>query len=221
MKQGFGGYQIGAARARIGVDMRTAEQFDGAQHLPGQRRRRSPVVRLLGLIIPVSFVATMFTISALSGNGSVPDAPLALRAAADVNANNSSFTYVPGRQGVAASSRQYLKGAPGLLTLSVYGMPPAPGDTSATIYADLSNGTKQTALFVGGPLIAVTLTHDGKAYRQLTLSQPNVTSLDPTKQLTLQASVPLSGAGTYGLSAALVGVGANPAFTLSGTPAVP
>ena len=39
--------------------------------------------------------------------------------------------------------------------------------------------------------------------------------------LTMQASVPLAGAGTYGLSAELVGRGKDPAFTLKGSPGGP
>jgi hypothetical protein len=180
----------------------------------GGRRKRTPSLRILGLIASVSLVAAIVAISAVSRHTAATGPSPALRATADVSSNHSSFTYVPGGQGVAVSSRQYHKGAPGILTLDVYGMPPAVGDTSATIYADLSNGTGQTALFVDGPLVAVTVTHDGKPYRQLTLSQPAVLSLDPAHLLKLQASVPLDGAGTYELSADLVGVGKNPAFTL-------
>jgi hypothetical protein len=182
-------------------------------------RRRSPLLFILLLILPVSLVAAIVAISTVSGHRAATRSPLALRAASDVTSNHSSFTYVPDGQGVAVSSREYHRGAPGILTLSVYGMPPAPGDTSATIYADLSNDTGQTVLFVNGPLVAVTVTHDGKPYRQLTLSQPAALSLDPARLLNLQAPVPLAGAGTYGLSAELVGLGSNPAFTLKGTPA--
>jgi hypothetical protein len=180
----------------------------------GGRRRRTPSIRILGLILPLSLVAAIGAIAAVSRHSPATGSSLALRAAPDVSSNHSSFTYVPGGQGVAVSGRQYHKGAPGILTLNVYGMPPAPGDTSATIYVDLSNGTGQTALFVDGPIVAVTVTHDGKPYRQLTLSQPAVLNLDPANLLKLQASVPLDGAGTYELSADLVGVGKNPAFTL-------
>ncbi|HYR61377.1 MAG TPA: hypothetical protein VET24_01915 [Actinomycetota bacterium] len=178
-------------------------------------RRRHPVARILGMALPVMFVAAMVAISAATGHGAGPDSSLVLRAAADVNTNNSSFTYVPGRLGSAISSKQFHKGAPGILTLSVYGMPPQPGDTSATIYADLSNGTGQTAHFNGGPTVAVAVLHNGKPFRTLTLTQPAVTTLAAGQALDLQASVPLAGAGTYALSAELVGVGANPAFTLS------
>jgi hypothetical protein len=159
-------------------------------------------------------VAAIVAFSAVSRHSTATGSSLALRAAADVSSNHSSFTYVPGGQGVAVSGRQYHKGAPGILTLNVYGMPPAPGDTSATIYVDLSNGTGQTALFVDGPIVAVTVTYDGKPYRQLTLRRPAALSLDPANLLKLQATVPLDGAGTYGLSAELVGVGKNPAFLL-------
>jgi hypothetical protein len=186
------------------------------------RHRHTPSVLILGLILPVSLVAAIAligAIAAVSRHSPATGSSLALRAAADVSSNHSSFTYVPGGQGVAVSSRQYHKGAAGILTLDVYGMPPAPGDTSATIYVDLSNGTGQIALFVDGPLVAVTVTHDGKPYRQLTLRQPAALSLDPANLLKLQASVPLDGAGTYGLSAELVGLGKNPAFTLKGTQA--
>lgn len=194
--------------------MRSAGGVGNAAPPGGGRRRRTPSLRILGLIASVSLVAAIVAISAVSRHTGATGSSLALRAAADVSANHSSFTYVPGGQGVAVSSRQYHKGAPGILTLDVYGMPPAPGDTSATIYADLSNGTGQTALFVDGPLVVVTVTHEGKPYRQLTLSQPAVLSLDPAHLLKLQAFVPLDGAGTYELSADLVGVGKNPAFTL-------
>jgi hypothetical protein len=194
--------------------MRSAGGVGHAAPPGGGRRRRTPSLRILGLIASVSLVAAIVAISAVARHTGATGSSLALRAAADVSSNHSSFTYVPGGQGVAVSSRQYHKGAPGILTLDVYGMPPAPGDTSATIYADLSNGTGQTALFVDGPIVAVTVTHDGKPYRQLTLSQPAVLSLDPAHLLNLQASVPLDGAGTYGLSADLEGVGKNPAFTL-------
>jgi hypothetical protein len=194
--------------------MRSAGGVGHAAPPGGGRRRRTPSLRILGLIASVSLVAAIVAISAVSRHTAATGPSLALRAGADVSANHSSFTYVPGGQGVAVSSRQYHKGAPGILTLDVYGMPPAVGDTSATIYVDLSNGTGQTALFVDGPLVAVTVTHDGKPYRQLTLSQPAVLSLDPAHVLKLQASVPLDGAGTYELSADLVGVGKNPAFTL-------
>jgi hypothetical protein len=194
--------------------MRSAGGVGHAAPPGGGRRRRTPSLRILGLIASVSLVAAIVAISAVARHTAATGSSLALRATADVSANHSSFTYVPGGQGVALSGRQYHKGAPGILTLDVYGMPPAVGDTSATIYVDLSNGTGQTALFVDGPLVAVTVTHDGKPYRQLTLSQPAVLSLDPAHLLKLQASVPLDGAGTYELSADLVGVGKNPAFTL-------
>ncbi|MEA2533621.1 MAG: hypothetical protein QOJ93_1432 [Actinomycetota bacterium] len=194
--------------------MRSAGGVGHAAPPGGGRRKRTPSLRILGLIASVSLVAAIVAISAVSRHTAATGPSPALRATADVSSNHSSFTYVPGGQGVAVSSRQYHKGAPGILTLDVYGMPPAVGDTSATIYADLSNGTGQTALFVDGPLVAVTVTHDGKPYRQLTLSQPAVLSLDPAHLLKLQASVPLDGAGTYELSADLVGVGKNPAFTL-------
>jgi hypothetical protein len=167
----------------------------------------------------VSLVAAIGAIAAISRHSPATGPSVALRAAADVSSNHSSFTYVPGGQGVAISGRQYQKGAPGILTLSVYGMPPAPGDTAATISADLSNGTGQTVLFLNGPLVAVTVTHDGRLYRQLTLSRPAALSLDPAGLLNLEASMPLAGAGTYELSAELVGVGSNPAFTLKDKPA--
>jgi hypothetical protein len=199
--------------------MRSAGGVGQAVPPEGGRRRCTPSLRILGLIVPVSLLVAIVAISAVSRHSPATGSSLALRAAADVSSNHSSFTYVPGGQGVAVSSRQYHKGAPGILTLDVYGMPPAPGDTSATIYVDLSNGTGQTALFLDGPLVAVTVTHDGKPYRQLTLSQPAVLSLDPANLLKLQASVPLDGAGTYGLSADLVGLGKNPAFTLKDAPA--
>jgi hypothetical protein len=186
----------------------------------GGRRKRTPSIR--SLILPLSLIAAIAAVGAvatLSRRGPPTSPSLALRAAADVSSNHSSFTYVPGGQGVAVSSRQYHKGAPGIVTLDVYGMPPGPGEASATIYADLSNGTGQTALFVDGPLVAVTVTHDGRPYRQLTLRQPVPLSLDPANLLKLQASLPLDGAGTYELSAELVGLGNNPAFTLKGTAA--
>ena len=186
----------------------------------GVGRKRTPSIR--SLILPLSLIAAIAAVCAvatLSRRGPATSPSLALRAAADVSSNHSSFTYVPGGQGVAVSSRQYHKGAPGILTLDVYGMPPGPGEASATIYADLSNGTGQTALFVDGPLVAVTVTHDGRPYRQLTLRQPVPLSLDPANLLKLQATLPLDGAGTYGLSAELVGLGKNPAFTLKGSAA--
>lgn len=180
-------------------------------------RRRNPLVRLLGLAVPVLFVGSLFTISAVTArnSGGTPDSGLALRAAADVNTNNSSFTYVPGQTGTSMSSRQFAKGAPGVLTLSVYGMPPAPGDTSATIYANLSNGTTQVAHFVAGPTVAVTVLRNGAPFRVLTLTNPGLSSLDAGQALDLQAALPLDGGATYKLSAALVGVGTNPAFTLA------
>ena len=200
--------------------MRSAEGLGEAAPLGG-RRRRSGWLRILGLVVPVGLVAAAVTILAVSGHHNPAGPSLGLRAADDVNSNHSSFTYVPGRQGVAVSGRQYQKGAPGILTLSVYGMAPAAGDTSATIYVDLSNDTAQTAFFVNGPLVAVTVTHDGRPYRQLTVGQPATRRLDPANLLTMQASVPLAGAGTYGLSAELVGRGNNPAFTLKSSPGGP
>ena len=160
-------------------------------------------------------------IFAVSGHRNPTGPSVGLRAADDVSSNHVSFTYVPGRQGVAISGREYQKGAPGILTLNVYGMPPVPGDTSATISVDLSNDTAHTAFFADGPLVAVTVTRDGQPYRQLTVSQPAARRLDPGKLLTMQASLPLAGAGTYGLSAELVGRGKNPAFTLKGSPGGP
>jgi len=157
----------------------------------------------------------------VSGHRNPTRSSVGLRAADDVSSNHASFTYVPGRQGVAISGRQYQKGAPGILTLNVYGMPPAPGDTSATISVDLSNDTGNTAFFANGPFVEVTVTRDGQPYRQLTVGQPATKRLDPGNRLTLQASLPLTGAGTYGLSAALVGRGKNPAFTLEGSPGGP
>ena len=100
-------------------------------------------------------------------------------------------------------------------------MEPAAGDTSATISVDLSNDTGNTAFFANGPFVEVTVTRDGQPYRQLTVGQPATKRLDPGNRLTLQASLPLTGAGTYGLSAALVGRGKNPAFTLEGSPGGP
>lgn len=213
-------YRFHARRALMGVSMRSAERFEGVPQLA--RQPQNPLLRVLGLVVPVTIVAAMFVISAVSGHNAGNDAALALRATADVNANNSSFTYVPGRAGVAVSSRQYAKAAPGLMDLTVYGMPPAPGDTSATIFADLANQTALTALFIGGPVVAVTIDLNGKPFRQLTLTQPATASLDANAVVHLQASVPLAGAGTYALSASLVGVGTNPAFTLkTNTPAAP
>jgi hypothetical protein len=187
----------------------------------GGRRRRSGLLRILGLVVPVGLVAAVVAIFAVSGHRNPTGSSLGLRAADDISSNHASFTYVPGRQGVAISGRQYQKGAPGILTLNVYGMPPVPGDTSATIDVDLSNETAKSAFFVHGPLVAVTVTHDGQPYRQLTVSQPAAQRLDPGNLLTMQASVPLAGAGTYGLSAELVGRGKNPAFTLKGSPGGP
>lgn len=187
----------------------------------GGRRRRSRLLWILGLVVPVGLVAVVIAVFAVSGHRNPTGSSLGLRAADDVSSNHASFTYVPGRQGVAISGRQYQKGAPGILTLNVYGMPPAPGDTSATIDVDLSNDTAKSAFFVHGPLVAVTVTHDGQPYRQLTVSQPAAQRLDPGNQLTMQASVPLAGAGTYGLSAELVGRGKDPAFTLKGSPGGP
>ena len=204
------------------MKVRSAERVGDDAAREGGRRRRSPSIRILGLIVPLSLlslVAGLFAISVVSGHHAATRSPTALRAATDVTSNHSSFTYVPGGQGVAISGKQYHRGAPGILTLNVYGMPPAPGEISATIYADLSNGTGQTVLFAVGPLVAVTVTHDGKPYRQLTLTQPAALSLDPANLLNLQGSMPLDGAGTYGLSAELVGLGGNPPFTLKSAPA--
>lgn len=193
----------------------------GEAALRGGRRRRSRLLRILGLVVSVGLVAAVVAIFAVFGYRNPTGSSLGLRAADDVSSNHASFTYVPGRQGVAISGRQYEKGAPGILTLNVYGMPPAPGANSATIDVDLSNDTAQSAFFVHGPLVAVTVTHDGQPYRQLTVSQPAAQRLDPGTQLTVQASVPLAGAGTYGLSAELVGRGKDPAFTLKGSPGGP
>ena len=175
----------------------------------------------MGLV--AAAVAIFFSVSghSVSGHRNPTGSSVALRAAADVSSNHASFTYVPGRQGVAISGRQYQKGAPGILTLNVYGMPPAPGDTSATISVDLSNDTGHTAFFANGPLVEVTVTRDGQPYRQLTVGQPATKRLDPGNQLTMPASLPLTRAGTYGLSAALVGRGKSPAFTLEGSPGGP
>jgi hypothetical protein len=185
------------------------------------RRRRSPLPRTLRLVAPLGLIAAAAVALCVSGHRGVSRPSMALRAVADVSSNDSSFTYVPGGEGLALSGRQYHRGAPGLLTLSVYGMPPAPGGTSATIYVDLSNGTGHTAAFVDGPHVAVVVTHDAKPYRELTLTQPAALALAPDGVLSLQASVPLAGAGTYGLSAGLVGQGGNPAFTLEGAPTGP
>ena len=185
------------------------------------RRRRSGWLRILGLVVPLGLVAAVVAIVVVSGHRNPTRPSLGLRAADDVSSNHASLTYVPGRQGVAISGRQYQKGAPGILTLNVYGMPPAPGDTSATISVDLSNDTAQTAFFVDGPLVVITVTHDGQPYRQVTVGQPAARRLDPGNLLTMQASVPLAGAGTYDLSAELVGRGKNPAFTLKGSPGGP
>lgn len=200
--------------------MRSAGGLGEAAPLGG-RRRRSRLLRILGLVVPVGLVAGVVAIFAVSGHRNPAGSSLGLRAADDVSSNHASFTYVPGRQGVAISGRQYQKGAPGILTLNVYGRPPAPGDTSATIDVDLSNDTAQSAFFVHGPLVAVMVTHEGQPYRQLTVSQPAAQRLDPGNLLTMQASVPLAGAGTYGLSAELVGRGKDPAFTLKGSPGGP
>ena len=200
--------------------MRSAGSRGEAAPLGG-RRRRSGLLRILGLVVPVGLVAAVVTIFAVSGHHNPTGSSPGLRAADDVSSNQASFTYLPGRQGVAVSGRQYQKGAPGILTLNVYGMPPAPGDTSATISVDLSNDTAHTAFFVNGPLVVIMVTHDGQPYRQLTVGQPAALRLDPGNLLTMQASVPLAGAGTYGLSAELVGRGKNPAFTLKGLPGGP
>lgn len=190
------------------------------------RRRRSAWLRILGLVVPVGLVVAavaVFSVSghSVSGHRNPAGSSVGLRATADVSSNHASFTYRPGRQGVAISGRQYQKGAPGILTLNVYGMPPAPADASASISVDLSNDTGHTAVFANGPLVEVTVTRDGQPYRQLTVGQPAARRLDPGNQLTMQASLPLTGAGTYGLSAALVGRGKNPAFTLEGSPGGP
>jgi hypothetical protein len=198
--------------------MRFAGGLGEAAPLGSPKRRRSQLVRTLGLVVPVSVIAAIAGIAAVSSHRTAAGSSIGLRGADDVNANHSSFTYVPGQQGVAVSGRQYQRGAPGILALDVYGMAPAAGDTSATIYVDITNDTAQTALFAAGPLVAITVTHDGRPYRQLTLAQPATRRLDPAGVVVLQASVPLAGAGTYGLSAELVGQGRNPAFTLGAPP---
>ncbi len=127
----------------------------------GGRRRRSRLLRILGLVVPVGLVAAVVAIFAVSGHRNPTGSSLGLRAADDVSSNHASF------------------------------------------------------------LVAVTVTHDGQPYRQLTVSQPAAQRLDPGNLLTMQASVPLAGAGTYGLSAELVGRGKDPAFTLKGSPGGP
>jgi hypothetical protein len=163
----------------------------------------------------MSLVAAVVALSVAASHRHAPGWSVGLRAADDVSSNHSSFTYVPGQQGVAVSGRQYRRGAPGILTLSVYGMAPPAGSSAATIYVDLSNDTPATALFAAGPIVDITVTQDGKPFQQLTVAQPGIRSLDPAGALMLQASLPLSEAGTYGLSAALVGQGNRPAFTFT------
>lgn len=122
-----------------------------------------------------------------------------------VNVNGSSFDYVPGSQGDAASSVQYLKGAPGALTLMVFGAPPAGTSDVATLYADLANGTGQAVTFPGGASVRITLTRNGQAFQTVTVSQPALPSLAPGQRATLQGTVALPGPGDYTLTAALTG----------------
>src|SRR5207244_5709936 len=105
----------------MGARMRSAGGLGEAAPLGG-RRRRSGLFRILVLVVPVGLVAAVVAIFAVSGHRNPNGSSLGLRAADDVNSNHSSFTYVPDRQGVAVSGRQYQKGAPGILTLNVSGM---------------------------------------------------------------------------------------------------
>lgn len=66
-----------------------------------------------------------------------------LTSAAQVSVNASSFDYP---QDVAISAAQYVKGQPGTVVLTVYGMPDAAG--SARISAQLTNRTASPV--VGG-----------------------------------------------------------------------
>ena len=101
--------------------------------------------------------------------------------------------------------------------LTVYGMPPQPGEgSSARVYADLFNGTGKKLLFPGGAAVRVTLQRDGRRWKDVVLDQPATPSLDPDQRIRLETRVPLDAPGRYDLSAQVVARDGNPAFILSG-----
>ncbi|HMC08004.1 MAG TPA: hypothetical protein VKL22_01590, partial [Actinomycetota bacterium] len=145
------------------------------------------------------------------------DLPKQAGAEGTVNANSSSFTYAPGGGGGAASGIQYDQDMPAALMLTVYGMPPQPGEgSSARVYADLFNGTGKKLLFPGGAAVRVTLQRDGRRWKDVVLDQPATPSLDPDQRIRLETRVPLDAPGRYDLSAQVVARDGNPAFILSG-----
>jgi hypothetical protein len=168
-------------------------------------RVRSPRRRLLAAGIAavagaaVAFIATSASAGLLGGHR----AP----AATVVNANASAFDYTPGAEGTATSGIQYVKGQPGALSLTVYGMPAQDGSASARVDAQLANGSSRPVVFAGGAAVDVTLSVGGEAWRSLVLDQPSVTGLASGQRAMLQATVPLGPAGHYTLAAQLTPAG--------------
>ncbi|HLI55498.1 MAG TPA: hypothetical protein VKY26_00560 [Actinomycetota bacterium] len=151
------------------------------------------------MTIPRSVVLlALLAFAALVGaSASILPAESVAATSVQLNVNASSFDY-PG--GVAISAVQYVKGHPGALTLTVYGMEVG---GSAQIYADLSNQTGSTVTFTGGATVLVAITKDGQPWDQVTLTNPALSRLSPGQQATLQTSVTLGSPGVYGLTGAL------------------
>ncbi len=146
----------------------------------------------------MGLVLVLLSAAVLLGSSLVQAPARVLTTAAQVSVNASSFDYP---QDVAISAAQYVKGQPGTVVLTVYGMPDAAG--SARIYAQLTDQTASPVNFAGGATVLVAITRDGQRWDQLSLTRPVVTRLAPGQQATLQTTITLGGAGHYDLSAAL------------------
>jgi hypothetical protein len=201
----------------------------GGAERDSSRPRR---VRLSSVTIPALVVTAFLAVAPASttwitGRGPREPAAAPPRTSTDlttqasaegtVNANSASFTYVPGSGGGAVSGIEYNPAAPAALVLTVYGMPPQPGEgSSALVYADLYNGTGKKLLFPGGAAVRVTLDRGGQRWKDVVLDQPATPSLDPDQRIRLETSVPLDASGRYDLSARVIARDGNPAFILTG-----
>jgi hypothetical protein len=194
---------------------------------PRPRRVRLSSVAIPALVATAALAVAPASATWIAGRGSrkaVGAPPPASRgrpsqadAEGTVNANASSFTYAPGGGGTAVSGIVEDQGSPAALTLTVYGMPPQPGEGSAAlVYADLFNGSRSTLLFPGGAAVRVSLERDGRRWTDVVLDQPATPSLDPGQRIRLETRVALPAPGRYDLSGQVIGRDGNPAFILTG-----
>jgi hypothetical protein len=171
--------------------------------MAGRVRSRRGLLMAAGSVAVAGAAVALIATSASAGLLGGHRAPATAPAATVVNTNAPAFDYTPGAEGTAMSGMQYVKGQPGALSLTVYGMPAQDGSASVLVDAELGNGTSRPVVFAGGAAVDVTLSVDGDAWRSIVLDQPSIPGLAPGQRATLQATVPLGPAGHYTLAAQL------------------